>query len=297
MLTRARRAPSPTGTSARRRPPLWRHPLLLVAFTVALVAVAVVAAYGNAHPKPSSRASSSAAAAKPKDTRTVLDAATRLDPKVVAAVGDGGRQQSAFTPLSGAPALTGPNGRPEVFFVGSEDCATCAAERWGLVIALSRFGSFGRLYLTQSASGVAFPDTATFTFRNATYASHYVDLVAVETADRTGAALSAPTADEQGLIARFDAPPYVPAAGAGSTPWIDVANRYATQGAGFTPAVLGGLSWADVVEKLGNAADPVTRGIVGTAGDITAAICRATGMQPASVCGAPPISQLAGALP
>ncbi len=43
-------------------------------------------------------------------------------------------------------------GKPEVLFVGTESCRFCAIERWGLVAALSQFGSFANLHLGQSAT-------------------------------------------------------------------------------------------------------------------------------------------------
>ena len=42
--------------------------------------------------------------------------------------------------------------KPEVLFVGLESCRFCAVERWGLVVALSRFGTFSHLHLSQSAT-------------------------------------------------------------------------------------------------------------------------------------------------
>src|ERR1017187_1249607 len=38
-------------------------------------------------------------------------------------------------------ALTA-NGKPEILYVGGEYCPYCAFERWGMIVALSRFGNF-----------------------------------------------------------------------------------------------------------------------------------------------------------
>ncbi len=40
------------------------------------------------------------------------------------------------------PAAADRRGKPEVLFVGAEFCPFCAAERWPLIVALSRFGHF-----------------------------------------------------------------------------------------------------------------------------------------------------------
>ena len=42
------------------------------------------------------------------------------------------------------------NGLPEVLYVGAEYCPFCAAERWALIVALSKFGSFSKLHYTKS---------------------------------------------------------------------------------------------------------------------------------------------------
>src|SRR5438309_707950 len=42
-------------------------------------------------------------------------------------------------------------GKTEVLYIGAEYCPYCAAERWSLVVALSKFGSFSGLTYMQSA--------------------------------------------------------------------------------------------------------------------------------------------------
>ena len=226
----------------------------------------------------------------------LIDAVTKLDPKVVAAVGNGGLP-STFVPLSGATPLLGAGGKPQVLYVGADFCPYCAAQRWSMVVALSRFGSFGHLFLTTSSSTDKFPDTATFSFHGSTYTSQYLDFVGLETSDRTGQPLDSLTTEQKALFDKYAAPPYVPAAAKGGIPWLDVAGRSAMISSGYTPQVLAGLNWAQIAEKLGNADEQVTKGIVGNANNITAAICKATGMQPAAVCGVAPIAGLAARMP
>ena len=73
-------------------------------------------------------------------------------------------------------AATGAGLRPVVFFYGAEFAPYAAAERWPVVVALSRFGTFNALGLMQSAASVAFSDTPTFTFWHVGYTSVWVDL-------------------------------------------------------------------------------------------------------------------------
>ena len=51
--------------------------------------------------------------------------------------------------LSNQPPLT-LNGKPEVLYIGSEGCPFCGVQRWGMIVALSQFGTFSNLHLMQS---------------------------------------------------------------------------------------------------------------------------------------------------
>ena len=89
--------------------------------------------------------------------------------------------------LKGQPTLTD-GGKPEVLFIGAEFCPYCAAERWAMVMALSRFGTWSGLKETTSSPWDAYPATATFSFRDATFTSQYLSFVSVEheTNDNSG---------------------------------------------------------------------------------------------------------------
>ena len=305
MLHRAAAPPAkrprhtPTGAGARpsrrARPPFWRNPLVVAATVTVLVVVGVMVVVAVRGDTTSTGTGTQAAQSGTPASSAVMAAVSRPDAAVLAAVGNGGLP-SSFTPVRDAAALTGRDGKPEILYIGADYCPYCAAQRWALAVALGRFGSFDQLEVSRSSSSDVFPDTATFTFRNARYSSPYLDFVAVETADRTGALLQAPTAEQQALLAKYDAPPYVAAASAGGIPWLDVANHYVMVSSGFTPAVLSGLSWDGIAARLGNADDNVARGIIGDANNITAAICTVTGMQPDAVCSSAPIAPLVATL-
>ena len=83
------------------------------------------------------------------------------------------------TVLTGQPVLKSA-GKPEVLFVGAEYCPFCAAERWPLIVALSRFGHFTGFKNMQSAQLSVFPDTQTFSFVGSTYTSRYLAFTGVE---------------------------------------------------------------------------------------------------------------------
>jgi hypothetical protein len=174
-----------------------------------------------------------------------------------------------------------------VFFYGSEFSPYAAAERWPLIEALSRFGSFGSstLGLMQSSPTMAFADTSTFTFSDVTYRSLWLNLQTVErysTLDPTGATyttLQAPTAREAASVAAYDT--------SGPTfPLLDIANHYVLVGSSFSPSVLASLTQGQIATDLAYPTNPVTQAVVSAANEITAAICSVTGQRPATVCSA-----------
>ncbi len=284
--------------SARSAPhPPVKHrvvSVLLVVITAAVVVLAITVGVSKAHgtPAPSTPTAHAAAPTGP----TLLQSVSQVDPAVLVAVGSGGLADP-FTALTKAPALVDANNLPIVFFVGSESCGPCAAERWSLVVALSRFGTFGHLPLFVTGSGPTNSRFSTFTFIGATYTSEYVALAGFEEADSAGKPLETLTTKGLQLLSTYDAPPYVTASQKEGVPWLDVANQYALQGSSYSPALIVGLDWGHIATRLSSADDPVTRAIVGSANYLTAAICKATSLQPASVCTAAPIAEMIKQLP
>ncbi len=199
-------------------------------------------------------------------------------------------------------ALTA-NGKPEMLYVGAEYCPYCAAERWAMIVALSRFGTFSGLSTVHSSSTDVYPNTPTWTFYKSTYTSKYLTFTPVETttnvADSSSTSgyvpLQTPTSAQQALLSKYDIPPYVSSSLAGSIPFIDFGNKYVSIGASYNPQVLAGLSWSTVATDLSNPNSTVAKAVDGTANHITAAICKLTGNQPASAC-TPTVKSLEGSL-
>lgn len=189
-----------------------------------------------------------------------------------------------------APALT-VNNKPELLYMGAEFCPYCATERWSMVIALSKFGQFSNLGLTHSSSTDVYANTKTFTFHGSTYTSQYLTFVPVE--QYTNQPLSSgsyqpldkPTTQEQNLINKYDAPPYVSSQSTGSIPFIDFGGMYEIVGATYSPQVLQGLSYNQIASKLQDPTSSVAKGAIGSANMIIATICKMTNNQPNSVCG------------
>lgn len=211
---------------------------------------------------------------------------------------------SAPTVLTGKPTLS-INGLPAVVWVGALYCPTCAAERWALVIALGRFGTFDKLFTTASATSEVFADTPTFSFDGSVYRSTRVAFSAVEEYGNQPSVyapagfqkLQSPNSFQASVLRSFDAAPY---AHPGLLPFIDVANKMTVSGSTFSPGVLAGMSMQQIAGELSsplsNPASQAAPALLGAANQITAAICAATGEQPTAVCGTPAVVSVSASL-
>lgn len=209
----------------------------------------------------------------------LVDAIAGVPPGTLAVVGLG---DAANPPRAVSDPALVVNGKPEVRYIGAEYCPFCAAQRWPLIQALSRFGTFTGLSTTRSASGDVHPNTPTFTFHGATYSSDYLTLTARElyTSERSGAgyaALEKPSAEEAALLARYG----------GGFPLLDLGGRFVQVGASYNPDVLHGLQWTEIAGAMADPTSAVARGVDGSANILTSYLCELTGGQPRTVCIAP----------
>ncbi len=162
---------------------------------------------------------------------------------------------STVRPIQNQPPLT-KLGVPEVLLAAPDGCAACELESWSLVEALSQFGVFSNLALSQSAVA-KHPIVRGITFQNADYGSPYVSF-----------GIAAPSS-------RVPRP----------LPFVDVANKYADTGSPASPSIAGGLSWTRLAGSLSRPNTADGQAIGGTAELLTAEICEATDEAPAEVCG------------
>ncbi|MBA8793378.1 thiol-disulfide isomerase/thioredoxin [Friedmanniella endophytica] len=180
-----------------------------------------------------------------------------------------------------APALTA-DGKPKVLYVGAEYCPYCAAERWAMVVALSRFGTFSNLGQTRSSSTDIYPSTATLTFHGASYRSDVISFTGTEIEDGEGKPLDNLTAEDQKLFDTYDAPPYT--SSAGGIPFVDIGGKYAVYSATYDPQILQGKTHQQIADALADPSSPIAKSVDGAANAITAAICATTGNKPTAVC-------------
>lgn len=283
-----RRAKIAAQQAAARRAEQRRRIYLAGGAIIAVVAVVVafVLVKSNGSPSASSASNGPTGAA----LTSVVNQVTSVPASVLDTVGAGsGEVTGKPTTISGSPLTS--NGKPEMFYLGAEYCPYCAAERWAMVVALSRFGTFSGLATVHSASkngaGDAEPDpnTPTWTFVHAKYTSKYLTFVPVEqytnipdasTGEYTS--LESVTSAQQALVTKYDS------ANQGAIPFIDFGNKYMISGASYDPGVLDGKSWAQIASALKDPSSPIAQSVDGTANYITAAICKLTNNQPATAC-------------
>ncbi|MGH9130155.1 MAG: DUF929 family protein [Acidimicrobiales bacterium] len=227
----------------------------------------------------------------------VVNAATNVPASVLEQAGlNPSSPYAHIQKVAGSPPLLTSNGKPELFFLGANFCPYCATQRWPMVVALSRFGTFSNLGQTSSSSTDSFPSTQTFSFYGSTYSSKYLSFAPVEAEtnlpDGKGfyTTLQIPSKAQLNLVAKYDAPPYVASAqSAGGIPFQDFGNRFVLNGYQYDPQVLQGKSAATIAGSLAFPSSPIAQGANSSANWETAAICEMTNNQPASVCSLPVI--------
>lgn len=287
--------PEPSEPDAGGRPPSRPTRLAWGAVIAILLGVVGLVAYALTHE------SSPTAPVTPAVTSpSVLATLSTVPASTFDAVGVSARGTTLTAPrVVSDPSPPVAGGRPDVLFVGAEFCPFCAAERWPLVVALARFGTFTQLHDTSSSGQAVFANTPTFTFDKVGYSSRYVTLTGVELfSDTTGpdgtfTRLARLTPAQAALVARY-APPGEKGAMVQS-PFVDVAGRLIVVTSGFSPALLAGQSQAQIANEIaapavtttaadGSPAPPTGQAVVAVANELSAGICAATGQSPAVVC-------------
>ena len=255
-----------------------------MAVVLALVAGLIVAKLVQAP----ARATSASAVADP----AVAGELTSIPAATFNSVGAG--TATGLRALTGQPELTA-GGKPELLYMGGEYCPFCAAERWAIAAAVSRFGTLSGVHFIHSSPTDVYPSTPTLSFYRSRYTSRYLAFVPVEwygekTDPKTPFAhvyLQHPTSQQAALFARY---------AGGSVPFVDIGNRYVVPQAQYIPSALAGLSWAQVAAAMRDPGSTVGRDIDGAANMITAAICKLTQGQPRNVCAAPGVVAAARSL-
>ena len=260
----------------------------------------------------------------------ILSAVTGLTAQQFSAAGLGGSQVSitnAFAATPSQPPVV-ESGKPVVVYVGAEYCPFCAAARWPLLIALSRFGRFSNLGITASSPVDVYANTHTVSFAKSSYLSLYLGFDPTELSSNVCSPQSLTTTGCTGenyeklmtlstanaaLVTTYDTLKYFPNnQGNGTGGWIpffDFGGKFVASGSPYSinsinPGPASGpwptpLSWQSIVAtfKHPEVAGSPGQAILGAANIDTAAICDMTGNKPAPVCGSAAVKQAEAALP
>ena len=274
---------------------VWGAIIVILAIVVALVVYAVAGppeSSGTVRRAPTSDA--------------VISDVAHIPPSVFNAIGvnpaptaTGAVTVTAPSVVNGSPLVS--MGKPEVLYIGAEYCPFCGAERWPLVVALSRFGRFSALTNMQSAALSVFSGIQSFSFVGAAYSSRYVTFTGIElysdAVDSNGAytRIATLTPAQSFLLAKYGAPA-TSTGGSPSFPFVDVANVVVAPSSGFSPALIANMSQSAIAGALDQSTQPTTQAIVASANYLTAAICQATGDQPGLVCNSRGVRSAAASL-
>ena len=198
------------------------------------------------------------------------------------------------------PILTGisPNGArlPLVVFVGTESSMSSAAERWALIVALSRFGRFTKLGAVTSSATAWPPSLESFTFRGARYRSAYLAFAGYElSAEHPDDLGNYPTAvtlpqDIANLVRTNDttasdlasAPSGVSAEPA--YPFVDLGGRSVLVGTQVPPSALIGISRFDLSNILAGPPRFKSLSVLTAANELVVQLCGLTHGKPVKVC-------------
>ncbi len=173
-----------------------------------------------------------------------------------------------------------------MLYIGAEFCPYCAAMRWSMAVALSKFGTLSPLHGIHSSSTDTDPNTPTLTFYKSTYTSKYLTFEPVENETVSRGQLQPTTSAQQAVWQKYSPPNQL------GYPFIDFGNKFLISSPLYDPAVLAGLSYQQVAQDMRNPSSPVAQGVLGAANYITAAICKMTSNAPASVCNTKAVSSI-----
>jgi hypothetical protein len=214
---------------------------------------------------------------------------THVPRSTLNAVGVGDLAPASFFHIFKLGGKLEQNGKPELLTVNLAWCPHCAANSWGLAIALSRFGKLAHLRTIDSGTYFCkllgscslkqppcFPHTHGLSFLGATFKSAFLSFRAVVLQDVHGHNLDRMTRKDQRAIRPFDS--------FGGTPAVNVGGDFGFYNSGFSPGALAHKTWSQIAGGLASPHNRIARHIDGLANVFTAAICTATGGHPSRVC-------------
>jgi hypothetical protein len=192
----------------------------------------------------------------------------------------------AAKPQTISGTVLGTATKPTLLYIGAEFCPFCAAQRWAMINALSRFGTFTGLQTIRSSED----NLATFTFVKSHYTSKYVTFDGKEQADQNSKPLQPLTKTESTQWTTY----LVPGQSAPGYPFMDLDGKYLFNAPLVDPNLLSGKNWTQIAAAIAKPTSTLGKAEIGAANYITSAICHSNGGRPAAVCTAPIMSLTSG---
>lgn len=188
-----------------------------------------------------------------------------------------------FMHISNEP-LKRPTGKSLVFFMGAGFCPYCAAERWAIISALSKFGILEGIVEDSSAGhDEKYLNIPTLSFARARYESKLVEFIGRETADRNFEPLQELDDKDYQILDTFNPDQIIP--------FLLIDGQFMQVGSGYSPQLLEGLDHTKVMAALADANSAVGKAIDSEANNIVAMICKSIGGK-AEVCSSDSIRAL-----
>ena len=252
--------------------------IVAIALVVVLVAVLVIVKVAGGGSGPGTVDQSSPPAGTPIPAATLA----KLQSVPVSTLTAAPTSGVVSTPQAVNGAALTADGKPELLYIGAEYCPHCAAERWALYIALSKFGTFspapGRIHSANQDG-----DVPTLTFYGTTYSSPYFTFVPVEvyTNKPQGngyTTLQQPTQAQARLWQNTNG---------GSFPFVDFGGKQALLSAQYLYTPLQNLPFSDVAAQVGNNSTQIGANIDASAAQLIKTICGSLSRnEPTNVCSA-----------
>jgi thiol-disulfide isomerase/thioredoxin len=254
-----------------------RYAIFTIALVICVVAVLVVVKVTGGSGSGSGAVDQSSPPAGTPIPATTLAKLTSVPVSTLNAAPTGGILQA---PQAVANPVLVANGKPEILYIGAEWCPHCAAERWALYLALSKFGTFspapGRIHSANRDGNVP-----TLTFFGTNYSSPYLSFVPVEvyTNHPTGngyAPLQTPTPSQLQLWQNGNG---------GTFPFVDIGGKQILTGAQYSFADLQNLPFSAVAAQVGDNSTTIGANIDASAAQLVKTMCGSlTHGQPAAAC-------------
>jgi hypothetical protein len=246
----------------RRRAMAILSTVVTIAVIAAVIAVIAIKHKGSSGP---------ATVASP----SVVQPVTSVPAAVTDSIGAGDTLQTGVPmTVQGTSLATG--GKPTLLYIGAEFCPYCAAQRWSIIEALSRFGTVSGLQQIKSSED----NISTFTFTHLKYTSKYLNFDGKEEADQNRNPLQKLTSTESAQWNKYLAP----GQSSPGYPFMDLNGQYLFTSPMIDPTVVIGKTWTQIGAALKDPSSPIAKAINGAANYIASAICRTTNNKPASVC-------------